>query len=71
MDSAILTHEPTDKPEVREVSEILDHTTAIRKVLDAATHPEARRAGVTSTEIEAVGHRVVHGGESFKQLRAR
>lgn len=66
MDSSIVTHEPTDKPEVRQVSEILDHNTAVRKVIDLLTHSEH---GVlkTMTEIKAVGHRVVHGGESFKQ----
>jgi acetate kinase len=64
MESAILTHEPTDKPEVREVSEILDHTTAIRKVVEMLIHPQH---GVVSSieEINAVGHRIVHGGESF------
>ncbi|WP_166239464.1 acetate/propionate family kinase [Paenibacillus turpanensis] len=64
MDTAMLTHEPTDAPEVREVSEILDHTTAIRKVMDKLVHPEC---GVLKSvdEIQAVGHRVVHGGESF------
>ncbi|AEI42547.1 acetate kinase [Paenibacillus mucilaginosus] len=64
MESAIVTIEPTGKPEVREVREILEHTTAIRKVLDMIVHPEH---GVLKSvsEIDAVGHRVVHGGESF------
>ncbi|WP_274364637.1 acetate/propionate family kinase [Paenibacillus thermotolerans] len=66
MDTAILTHEPPGKPEVREVSEILDHTAAIRKVLAMLVHKEHGVIGST-TEIEAVGHRVVHGGESFKE----
>lgn len=65
MDSSILTHKPTGKEEVTEVSDILEHTTAIRKVLEKLTHKEH---GVLQTidEIEAVGHRVVHGGEAFK-----
>ncbi|HEY2494214.1 MAG TPA: acetate kinase [Paenibacillus sp.] len=65
MDSSIMTHKPTGGQEVTEVSEILEHTTAIRKVLSMLTHPEH---GVIKSvdEIEAVGHRVVHGGESFK-----
>lgn len=65
MDSSILTHKPTGKQEVTEVSEILEHTTAIRKVLGMLTHAEH---GVISSieEIQAVGHRVVHGGEYFK-----
>ncbi|MFP4977875.1 acetate/propionate family kinase [Paenibacillus sp. CN-4] len=65
MESSILTHKPTGKQEVTEVSEILEHTTAIRKVLANLTDKEH---GVISSidEINAVGHRVVHGGESFK-----
>jgi len=65
-ESAIVTHEPTGKPGVREVSEILDHVTAVRRVLDLLLHKEH---GVVSSiaEIEAVGHRVVHGGETFKE----
>lgn len=64
MDSAILTYEPSNGSEVREVQEILDHTAAIRKVLDMILHPNY---GVLKSlsEIQAVGHRVVHGGESF------
>lgn len=65
MDSSILNHKPTGKEEVTEVSEILEHNTAIRKVLDMLTDPEH---GVLESvgEIQAVGHRVVHGGEAFK-----
>lgn len=64
MDSSILNHKPTGKEEVTEVSEILEHNTAIRKVLDMLTDSEH---GVIESigEIQAVGHRVVHGGEAF------
>ncbi|WP_028610577.1 acetate/propionate family kinase [Paenibacillus harenae] len=64
MDSSIVTHEPVDKPEVRQVSEILDHVTAVKRVTEMLTNPEF---GAIShmNEIEAVGHRVVHGGEVF------
>ncbi|WP_150273613.1 acetate/propionate family kinase [Paenibacillus tepidiphilus] len=66
MDSSILTHKPTGKPEVTEVSEILEHNTAIRKVLACLTDSEH---GVIASieEINAVGHRVVHGGEFFNE----
>ncbi|WP_410768404.1 acetate/propionate family kinase [Fontibacillus sp. BL9] len=65
LDSSILTHKPTGKEEVTEVSDILEHTTAIRKVLEKLVDKEH---GVLETidEIDAVGHRVVHGGEAFK-----
>ncbi len=42
-----------------------DHTKAVSLVIEKLTDPEV---GVISSleEIDAVGHRVVHGGESFK-----
>lgn len=66
MDSSILTHKPTGKDEVVEVSEILEHNTAIRKVIDKLTDSVH---GVLSSvdEINAIGHRVVHGGEFFNE----
>ncbi|BFH61840.1 acetate/propionate family kinase [Paenibacillus azoreducens] len=66
MDSSILTHKPTGRSEVTEVSEILEHTTAIRKVLALLTDPDHGVIGSVD-EIEAVGHRVVHGGEFFSE----
>ncbi|MBD7968088.1 acetate/propionate family kinase [Paenibacillus gallinarum] len=66
MDSSILNHKPTGKEEITEVSEILEHTTAIRKVLDKLTH-EVHGVMSSISEIQAVGHRVVHGGEAFKE----
>jgi acetate kinase len=45
---------------------IPDHNAAIKEVLSLLTHPEAGTIKDVS-EIEAVGHRVVHGGESFTQ----
>lgn len=65
MDSSIVTHEPAGKPEARDVSEILDHVTAVKRVIDMLIH---QAHGVLSSmdEIDAVGHRIVHGGEAFK-----
>jgi len=65
MDSSIVTHESANKPEVRDVREILDHVTAVKRVIDILVHPDF--GVITSmSEIDAVGHRVVHGGEAFK-----
>ncbi|MHA0855388.1 acetate kinase [Paenibacillus sp. CMAA1364] len=65
MDSSIMTHSPTGGQEITEVREILEHTTAIRHVLSMLT--DAQHGVIKSVdEIQAVGHRVVHGGESFK-----
>lgn len=64
MDDAIFEYTAGTRHEIKEIATILDHTTAVRKVLGALTH---RDHGVISSprEINAVGHRVVHGGESF------
>lgn len=64
MGSAVLTHVPHDKEKVRIVGEILDHTIAIEYVIAVMLSPNH---GVIKdkNEIEAVGHRVVHGGETF------
>lgn len=53
-------------PEEKEPIEILDHGEAISHALRALTNPEK---GVVSSpkEIEAVGHRIVHGGERFTE----
>ncbi|NBD22538.1 acetate kinase [Paenibacillus glycinis] len=66
MDASIVVHEPTGKPEVNEVSEILDHNTAVRRLIELLTNKE-HGVLMSMKEIDAVGHRVVHGGESFKQ----
>lgn len=64
MASAILTHQPYDKEEIKIVGEILDHTIAIEYVIAVLLSPNH---GVIKDkkEIDAVGHRVVHGGETF------
>jgi acetate kinase len=49
---------------VEETAVVLEHSVAVQKVLMNLTH--ARRGVIKSPdEIEAVGHRVVHGGEKF------
>lgn len=64
MSSAVLTHKPKGKEKIKIVGEILDHTLAIEYVLAVLLSPNH---GVISdkSEIDAVGHRVVHGGEDF------
>jgi len=64
MGSAVLTHAPHGKEKIRIVGEILDHTIAIEYVLAVLLSPNH---GVIKdkSEIDAVGHRVVHGGETF------
>jgi acetate kinase len=43
---------------------IADHPHGLSMVLETITHPEVGALGDLS-EIEAIGHRVVHGGEKF------
>jgi len=66
MDDAIFEYKNAAGDSIKEIGTILDHTTAIRRVLGALTHKEH---GVikAASEIAAVGHRVVHGGESFSK----
>ncbi len=64
MSSAVLTHKPKDSEQIRIVGEILDHTIALEYVIAVLLSPNH---GVLTdkNEIDAVGHRVVHGGETF------
>ena len=64
MEGSILTHQPTGKAKVPLTADIQNHTTAIKMVLDALIDAEH---GVLASidEINAIGHRVVHGAEKF------
>ncbi len=64
MSSAVLIHNPYGREKIRIVGEILDHTIAIEYVIAVLLSPNH---GVIKdkSEINAVGHRVVHGGETF------
>jgi len=64
MSSAVLTHRRYDGDEIKVVGEILDHNIAIEYVLGVML---SKNHGVIEDkkDIEAVGHRVVHGGETF------
>lgn len=63
-DNAVITHQSTGKEKVSKTMPILEHTVAIQESLNLLTHPE--HGTIKSVdEIDAVGHRVVHGGESF------
>lgn len=66
---AVVRYEAPDRPggpvSIRETAEILEHKIAVERVLQLVTRPDV---GVVKdrSEIGAVGHRVVHGGERFK-----
>jgi acetate kinase len=56
----------SDQRRIRESAPILDHRDALRAILDLVADPE-RGAVADLGEIGAVGHRVVHGGETFTE----
>ena len=64
METGCLKHKATRKEPLVKERPIEDHTVAIRSVMDALLDKEY---GVLNTleDIEAVGHRVVHGAEEF------
>jgi len=64
MNGAVLTHKPHDRPQTKVSGDILDHIIAIEHVVSILLSPNH---GVITdkSEIHAVGHRVVHGGEMF------
>lgn len=64
IEGSILNHQPAGKAKVPLTADIKNHTTAIKMVLEALVDPEH---GVLKdiNEIDAIGHRVVHGAEKF------
>ena len=66
IEGSMLTYKPEGKGKFEFKQDMKDHTDAIRMVLDALVDPEI---GVVKSmdEIDAVGHRLVHGGEKFNK----
>ena len=64
MTGAVLTHQRYNDEKIKIVGEILDHQIAVEYVLGVML---SKNHGVISdkSDIEAIGHRVVHGGETF------
>ena len=62
----ILTHKPAGKEPYKVILDIPDHTIGINMVMEALV---SHKHGVIGSinEIKAVGHRVAHGGENFKE----
>jgi acetate kinase len=63
-ESSILTHKVPGQDDWVETAEILDHREGLNKVLALLVHKE-RGILQSVEEVDAVGHRVVHGGEDF------
>ena len=64
IEGSVLTHRPAGKDKVVIEQPMEDHNIAVKLVIDALVD---KNHGVISdlSEIGAVGHRVVHGGEKF------
>lgn len=61
-----LTHTTTGKEKCTVDLDMPDHKAAVKYVLDALVDPETGAIG-SLDEIDACGHRIVHGGEKFAQ----
>ncbi len=59
-----IVHQPKGGGKVKEEADMPDHTAAVKLVIEKLTDPSV---GVIKSpgEIDAVGHRIVHGGEKF------
>jgi len=66
LNDGILTHKPAGKDKYHVIVDIPDHTVGINLVVSALLD---HKHGVIRdiNEIKAVGHRVAHGGENFRQ----
>lgn len=66
MTTSSVSFQAEGRPPVKETPVILEHRVAIERVLELLTDPDV---GILKEreEIEAVGHRVVHGGEKFSK----
>jgi acetate kinase len=64
IDGSQITYQPKDGDKEVTVTPMPDHTVAVQLVIDALTNAQT---GVVKSlsDIDAVGHRIVHGGEKF------
>ncbi len=64
---AILTLEATGRPTTRQTAQVRTHAAAIEHLVAWLTSDDSGVPITQVAQIEAVGHRVVHGGERFSQ----
>lgn len=63
--TAIVKHEPTGQKKVKETKTIQNHTEALKEILGFLLSPDSQIVK-SASDIKAVGHRVVHGSDMFK-----
>ena len=63
--TSIVKHEPAERKHTKNTRVISNHVEALQEIMSYLLNPDN---GIISSpdEIKAVGHRVVHGGEMFK-----
>ena len=66
IEGSLLKYKPAGKDAVEVKKNMKDHTDAIQMVLDILADKEVGVLG-SMNEIDAVGHRIVHGGEKFSK----
>lgn len=66
IEGSVLTHKPSGKDKAVIQQPMKDHKDAIKLVLDALVDP-VHGVIKSMSEISAVGHRVVHGGEKYSK----
>ena len=64
IEGSAITHQPAGKDKVTTRVDMPDHTAAVKYVIEKLTDPSVGVVG-SLDEIDAVGHRIVHGGERF------
>ena len=64
IDGSAITHQPAGGEKVKELVDMPDHTAAVKNVIEKLTD-ETVGVIASLSEINAVGHRLVHGGENF------
>lgn len=65
LEGGVIRHQLPKAQEIVQYQECPDHATALRLIIDALTSRDCKVINDLS-EIDAVAHRVVHGGEKFR-----
>lgn len=64
---SLITLQVEGKSAVKDATPLRDHRTALNYIMRWMNSPETQIPGISGLEdIHAIGHRVVHGGEKFK-----
>lgn len=70
IEGGMLTHQPSGKDKIKTMVDMPNHTVAVKLVIDSLVDKEN---GVIDSleEIDAIGHRIVHGVEAVEYGNAQ